>query len=314
MRSLLRPAVLVIAALALAVPSTAPVWRNDSANMELVRRWNSYLSATPFSDDVSGAAVSDEPALALDWSLGRDMPYGQKDGVGCLIGSEFVTQGGGWSNVTVRGVPPPKLAKDAPSFSPLFVYDLRRRTWRRGPDPLYVQGRGQGTCTNTSMYVISGYQKHLVDRDNPAVAATTRVARLHKPAGSWIWEEMPPLPVGGGRWLGAAGVVGDYLVVATGSNTSSFSVHDDMTADNDESAPPPAPLARLPGYRLRLGSSGAAVPAARWERIAPFPGGGLDCTAYAVVGAELYVFGGWRPRAASMAAWESLLALDVPVP
>jgi hypothetical protein len=63
---------------------------------------------------VSGAAVSDDPPLSLEWSLGQEMPYGQKDGAGCLIGSEFVTQGGGWVNVTVRGVPPPKLPKDSP--------------------------------------------------------------------------------------------------------------------------------------------------------------------------------------------------------
>jgi hypothetical protein len=73
---------------------------------------------------------------------------------------------------------------------------------------------------------------------------------------------MPPLPTGGGRWLGAAGVVGDYLVVATGSNTSSFSLRDD---DRNAAAapPPPAPLARLPGYRLLLDSSGAAPPGAK---------------------------------------------------
>ena len=257
---LLRCAVPV--ALLLTTPAIAPFWRNDTANIELVSRWNAYLQSTPLSDDVSGAAVSDDPPLTLEWSLGQEMPYGQKDGAGCLIGSEFVTQGGGWANVTVRGVPPPKLPKDSPSFSPLFIYDMQHRTWRRGPDPLFVQGRGQGACTNTSMYVISGYQKHIVDRDDPKVAATTHVSRLHKPNGSWVWERMPPLPTGAGRWLGAAGVVGDYLVVATGSNTSSFSLRDD---DRNAAAapPPPAPLARLPGYRLLLDSSGAAPPGAK---------------------------------------------------
>jgi N-acetylneuraminic acid mutarotase len=72
-------------------------------------------------------------------------------------------------------------------------------------------------------------------------------------------------------------------------------------------------------YQDRLGTNiGKALKNetvfSQWEPIAPFLGGGLDCTDYGVVNGELYVFGGWRPRAASMAAWENLFALDAAVP
>ena len=125
------------------------------------------------------------------------------------------------------------------------------------------------------MYQVSGYQKHTVDRADPNVFATTQVARLHKPDGQWTWETLPPLPKGNGRWLGVAGVAGGYLIVATGSNTSSFSLTgaEDTAGVGPTDGPIPPPL---PGFRLKLTPSGSAAPGAKWETIAPFPGGGLD--------------------------------------
>ena len=130
-------------------PATAHFWRNDSANLAVTAAWNRYLAATPLSDDVTSPDITDSPPVSLSWSIGTDMPAGNKDGVGCLIGHEFVVAGGAWENVTVRGQPPPQMPKTAPAFNPLMVYDTQSRTWSRGPEPPYVQGRGQGACTPT---------------------------------------------------------------------------------------------------------------------------------------------------------------------
>ena len=215
--------------------------------------------------------------------------------------------GGGWANLSVAGAPPPPPpSKTAPAFNPLYIYDTVDDRWSRGPDPPYVQGRGQGGCSGSAMYLVSGYQKHVQDRADPAVPATVQVAKLEKRLGAWVWTMLPPLPKGQGRWLGAAGVAGGYLVVATGSNSTGFSAGATAYAGPPQPAIPPA----LPGFRLKLGGNGGAG----WEPIAPFPGGGLDCTDYAVAGGELYVFGGWRARAESEAAWSALFGLGLPVP
>ena len=96
-----------------------PFWRNDSANLALVAAWDSYLAATPLSDDVTSTAVSDEPPVKLSWSLGAEMPHGQKDGCSCFIGHELVTQGGGFGDAPWST--PSNVNKSSPAFNPLYI-------------------------------------------------------------------------------------------------------------------------------------------------------------------------------------------------
>jgi len=92
------------------------------------------------------------------------------------------------------------------------------------------------------------------------------------------------------RWLGAAGVCGDWLVVAAGTNTSSFQYTDQDHRDGDlflrgrDGGRPNNLPVTLPSFRLNL-----AKPSAKWESIAEFPGGGLDAPNSAVVNGNLYV-------------------------
>ena len=94
---------LVAAGAAPAAPGPYP-WRNDSANLALTAAWNDFLAATPFSADTPSPDVVDTPPVSLRWSLGSDMPWAQKDGVGCWLTDvgEFVVTGGLWINVTGR--------------------------------------------------------------------------------------------------------------------------------------------------------------------------------------------------------------------
>jgi len=119
-------------------------------------------------------------------------------------------------------------------------------------------------------------------------------AKLTKsPSGEWQWSWLPKLPVGAGRYLGIAGVADQYLVIAAGSDQSSASKE--------------TVLAAMPAYRLHLAAEGS-----QWERIPDFPGGALDDPNAAVVGGELYTFGGWRDNCDATAAFSQLRALGLP--
>ena len=55
-------------------------WRNDTANLALTAAWNDLLTATPWSLDITSPDTTDAPPVALEWSLGTDMPFAQKAG------------------------------------------------------------------------------------------------------------------------------------------------------------------------------------------------------------------------------------------
>ena len=63
---------------------------------------NNFLAETLFSVDVTSPSISDRPPVSLQWSLGRDMPFAQKDGTGCWLAEHqaFLVTGGLWLNVT----------------------------------------------------------------------------------------------------------------------------------------------------------------------------------------------------------------------
>jgi hypothetical protein len=273
-------------------------WRNDSANIALTAKWNQYLAATPFSDDVSGA-ISDQPPIALDWSLGTDHPTrAEKDGIGCWIGDEFVIAGGLWEPLKDNGryvggrkPPKPKPINEA------WAYNAQHDSWAQLPSPPFLQSRGTGTCTADSLVLTGG-------RTEPPEGLT--VARLQKQASGWKWETLTPMPHASYRWLGAAGVCGDWLVVAAGTNSSKFQSSDRFLREGG--TPNDLPVT-LPGFRLSL-----TTHSAKWEPIAPFPGGGLDAPNTAVVNGSLYVLGGWRGSKGGMEAWSELTGMALPVP
>ena len=273
-------------------------WRNDSQNLAVTRGLNKYLAATPFSDDVSGAAISDSPPVALEWSLGTDHPtHTQKDGHGCWIGTDFVVAGGLWET---RGSDSPA----PPAADTAWRYDTLSDSWSKLPNPQFVQTRGTGACTTDALILVGGRgtNKHGKPWLQPgSKSGSLTVARLAKNQTSqWVWESLTPMPESSYRWLGAAGVCGDWLVVAAGTNTSSFQFTDSGFLREGASGVPNNLPVTLPSFRLNLRSP---APSAQWEPIAEFPGGGLDAPNTAVVGGELYVLGGWRGSVGGMEAW-----------
>lgn len=235
-------------------------WRNDSANLAVTRGWNKYLGATPFSDDVSGPAISDSPPVALEWTLGVDHPtHTQKDGHGCWIGTEFVVAGGLWET---RGSDSPA----PPAADAAWAYDTLTDGWSKLPNPPFVQTRGTGACTADSLILVGG-RGISKDKAKPWLQPGSKhgsltVARLTKnQTQQWQWESLTPMPESSYRWLGAAGVCGDWLVVAAGTNTSSFQFRsngrpDAFLREAVGGAPNDLPVT-LPSFRLNLKSRAA---------------------------------------------------------
>lgn len=237
-------------------------WRNDTANLLLTHAWNALLTATPWSIDLTSPDIVDTPPVALNWSLGTDMPVAQKDGVGCWLTDidEFVVTGGLWAPTNGSEPLGATNRADGAHLNLAYSYNTRKDTWQQLPGPPWMPGRGTGACTSNALYLVSG-----------VFAATpnngTDVAKLSRSAaGQWVWESLPPLPQDGYRWLGSSGVIGDYLYAAVGLSTRPV-VNGGTGATSYTNTT----------YRLHLSNASAA--AARWERVADFPsskGSGVD--------------------------------------
>lgn len=213
------------------------------------------------------------------------MPSAQKDGTGCWLTDlgEFVVTGGLWMNVTKSmrdGLGAPETS--GPHFSQALSYTPANDSWSSLPAPPWMAGRGMGACTADSLYLVAG-----ANTKTPNHGCS--VARLSKTGGVWAWTMLPPLPLAGYRYAGSTGIIGDYLVVATGGKNST--------------------------YRLHLPSS--TTNASSWEQMATFPDAGLQGSSNdAVVNQSLYIFGGGSSdtSAAAIAAFNALYALKLPVP
>lgn len=292
-------------------------WRNDSANLALTARWNDLLTATPWSLDITSPDVVDTPPIALEWTLGTDMPMAQKDGVGCWLTDidEFVIAGGLWAptNGSAKVATPDATDHDrGPHLNLAYAYNTKADTWQELPGPPWMPGRGTGACTPTALYLVSG-----------VVATTpnngTEVAKLSRKAGKWVWEHLPPLPQDGYRWLGSSGVINDYLYAAVGLSTRP--VANGGTGETSYTNTT---------YRLRL-STALGNTSGAWERVADFPSskappgiegglfasGGLDGPNDAVVNGSLYIIGGgtesWG-EGAQAKAFAALYGMGLPVP
>jgi len=146
-----------------------------------------------------------------------------------------------------------------------IAHNTKTGKYRELPAPPVRPQYTQGACDGESLYVVGGR------------GAGRRVFKLARDAAkAWTWTDMPPLPEAedAGRWLATVGVVpGKWLLLVSGHPTGTPSEKRDKP--------------QLPDYRLRLDTNDA-----RWERIAPYPGGTRSLVMSATVRGKLYVFGG----------------------
>lgn len=150
-----------------------------------------------------------------------------------------------------------------------YAYHVKKRTYRPLPAPPIRPQYTQGACDGKAIYVVGGrgigrhvYKFSPDENDN------------------WHWDELAQLPEaeGKGRWLSSASMIaGKWLFLVSGHPTG--------TPSEKRDKPP------LPDYRLRLN-----VPNARWEKMAPYPGGHRALIQSATVRGKLYVFGGSHPE------------------
>jgi hypothetical protein len=149
-----------------------------------------------------------------------------------------------------------------------YAYNVRTREYREVVPPPYETAYTQGVQDRDFLYLLGGR------------SAARRVAKLGRAAdGSWSWTPLESLPEaeGKGRWLAATGIVpGRWLFLVAGHPTGTQSEIRDREA--------------MPDWRLRLDRPGA-----RWERMAPYPGGPRALVAGAAARGKLYCFGGSHP-------------------
>ena len=216
-------------------PSSTAFWRNDSANLALTASWNRYYDATPFSFDVTSPNISDTPPFSLDWSMGKDGPLGWKDGHGCLFGGRYFAIAGGvmthvWSGPGGPGIE----AEEEADIRTTIVYDTLTDTWDAkmiGPMP-YTPLRTTGACGTDALFILSGEGSNAVFGGG---AASRQVAMLRMEAGpKFVWSLLPELPVGAGRWLAAAAVLNDHLVLTGGTNTPGIELSIGRSAEETE--------------------------------------------------------------------------------
>eukprot|EP01047_Picozoa_sp_COSAG01_P071776 COSAG01_NODE_11233_length_1976_cov_21.306873_1_plen_295_part_10 len=213
-------------------------WRNDEANLRLVRAWNDYLSLTPLTRELGGA-VTDSPPVALNWTVGADIPNGGwKNGVACRFGEQVVLVGGLADDTPAPG------GNSTPSnraWSGGLVYDLRNNSWSElDPPPPFTAGRTQGACGTGTLFMVSGASgwgnsdigiprhaaRNPIERrvlQLTQIVATVPNGSTAATGSGWRWTELPALPsaIGGFRSLGVAGVIDDeWLVVAGGEETT----------------------------------------------------------------------------------------------
>ncbi|MFH1744365.1 MAG: hypothetical protein ABIH23_35630, partial [bacterium] len=192
---------------------TSTDWRDDSANLEAVRKINEAYERMPFSQEFEG--VLDDCPLRLEWAVGPNVPVTWKGGIAGLIGNEIILTGGPWM--------PDRL-------NLTYAYSVKDQTYRELPSPEIRPQYTQGACYGRSLYVVSGR------------GAGQRVFKLTKNADTrWEWSDMPSLPKteSAGRWLCGVGIApGKWLFLVSGHPTGTPS----EIRDN-----PP-----LRDYRLRL--------------------------------------------------------------
>jgi len=198
--------------------STSTDWRNDEANVAVVRDLNRAYARLPFSREYEG--VLDQCPFELTWTNGRNLPVTWKGGVAGVLGDDIVLVGGLWM----------------PGYRHLgYAYNLKTHTYREIPPPPFMTEYTQGICDGTNVFVVGGR------------VAGRNVAKLSRTkANGWQWTTLPSLPEseGSGRWLATAQVIpGKWLLLVSG--------HPAGTPSEERGRPAMADL------RLRLDRDGA---------------------------------------------------------
>ncbi len=223
-----KPSLLVLCLFSLAFPSgpwesriraaTSTEWRNDEANLNVVRELNRAYARLPFSREYEG--VLDQCPFEVTWTTGPNLPVTWKGGVAGLVGDDVILVGGLWM----------------PGYQHLaYAYNLKTQTYREVPPPPFRTEYTQGTCDGTNVYVIGGR----VAGRNAAKLSRTK-------EGGWQWHLLPSLPEseGKGRWLATAEVIpGKWLLLVSGHPTGTPSEERGRPAMMD--------------WRLRLDREGA---------------------------------------------------------
>jgi hypothetical protein len=161
-----------------------------------------------------------------------------------------------------------------------YAYSVKTGSYREIPAPPYETAYTQGAYDGQKLYVVGGRSagRH--------VSALSRAG-----SGEWKWEALPSLPEqeGRGRWVAVSQVdPGHWLFLVSGHPTGTQSEVRDQPA--------------LACWRLALDKPGA-----RWEPMAPYPGGPRAVHSAAVARGKLYVFGGSHPNPVMRAVFVHLV-------
>jgi hypothetical protein len=233
----------------------APDWRDDKANIEIVRELNRAYRRVPFSTEYEG--VSDNCPIEIDWTVGPDLPLPGKGSVSGLFGDEIVIAAGAWLDNKPRSL----------------AFNFKTGSYREVAPPPMNTSFAQGTFDGKNIYLVGGK------------SAGRQAAKLAPAAGGTLqWTDLPPIPEQN-RWTAAVNSTGDWLFLYTGRVKADFALLD---APEGAVNGQPGPL-NLPAWRLRLNT-----PNARWEPMAAFPGRASCVLNTAVVRGKVYAFGGWH--------------------
>jgi len=193
--------------------NTKTAWRNDLANLDVVRQVNRAYARIPFSQEYEG--VLDECPIQLHWSVGPNLPLPWKGGVAGLIDDEVLLAGGLWM---------PDRDNRA------YAYNLATLAYSEVPPPPFATELTQGTCDGESLYLVGG------------CAAGRSVARLcRSTSGRWKWHLLPDLPEehNNGRLVATVAIIpGKWLFLVSGYPAGT--VFDKRDTES------------LPDWRLRL--------------------------------------------------------------
>ncbi|MFB3902391.1 MAG: Kelch repeat-containing protein [Acidobacteriota bacterium] len=167
-------------------PELTP-WRDDQANIGIVRQINRAYAHIPFSTEYEG--VLDDCPFEIEWTVGPDIPYPWKGGISGVFGDKVVLAGGHW----MGGKPH------------TYLFDPQARTYGEiAPYPV-ATGFSQGDADKDSLYLIGGK------------TAGQMAVKLNKTtAGDWQWSDLPPVPEAN-RWTSSVNVAGRWLLLYAGS-------------------------------------------------------------------------------------------------
>ena len=177
--------------------STSTAWRNDEANIEVVRELNRAVEQPPFSTDFEG--VLDDCPFRIDWTVGPNVPLPWKGGVSGVFGQEIALAGGGWDG------------------NPAFSYNVKTQSYEKIPPPPVGTSFTQGTSDKDHLYLVGGK------------SAGQIAAKLARTDTGWKWTPLAPVPEAN-RWTATVGVVDKWLFLYGGMITAKAGRRDRLPA------------------------------------------------------------------------------------